>query len=263
MWKVKQRLLPINWFTAITLVLLSNVTLAKDREKMAKTSATNTNDKFLCIEQTRSYESAMGIPQHLLTALSLAESGNWDADNQELFAWPWTITINGNSYYLPSKKIAISKVKQLRSKGYQNMDVGCMQINLYYHPNAFENLTIAFDPERNVGYAANFLAALNQNTRSWPQAVANYHSTRPVKNQNYLNKVLGLWQRVSNKNINVSGFKLSPYPAYFDPSGRAAQSATLNSRFRARLKAEKNAKKPSKRKQDLEAWRRGRFNPNL
>ena len=75
--------------------------------------------------------------------------------------------------------------------------------------------------------------------------------------------MLALWQKLSKKTIRVSGFRHSPNPAYFDPTSRAAQTALLQSRFRARLKAEKNAKKPDKRKQDLDSWRRGRFDKNL
>jgi hypothetical protein len=232
-------------------------------ENKNKNSELDPNDSFLCQKQTRGFEAALSIPAHLLTAISLAESGKWDATNKALIAWPWTVMAKGKGHYMPNKQAAIAKVSLLRAQGVQNIDVGCMQINLYYHPKAFEDLNAAFDPERNVGYAANFLAALKQTTLSWPQAAANYHSTTASKNQRYLNKVLGLWQKVSNKSVRNSGFRRSPDPAYLNPTGRSAQTALLKSRFRARLKAERNAKKPDKKKQDLEAWRRGRFDKNL
>ncbi len=221
------------------------------------------SDAFLCKSQTQAFETALGIPTHLLTAVSLAESGKWDKTTGALFAWPWTVMAKGEGHYMPSKESAIAKVRMLQAQGVKNIDVGCMQINLYYHPKAFEDLNAAFDPERNVGYAANFLAALNQTTLSWPQAAANYHSTTTSKNQVYLNKVLGLWQKVSNKSIRRSGFHRSPVPAYTDPISRSAQAALLKSRFRARLAAERNAKKPDKKRQDIEAWRNGRFNTNF
>ena len=232
-------------------------------EKLNKNSELKPTDFFLCKKQTDAYEAALGIPAHLLTAISLAESGKWDQTRKISSAWPWTVTTGAIAYYLPSKQAAITKVTLLQAQGIKNIDVGCMQINLYYHPKAFEDLNAAFDPERNVGYAANFLAALNQTTLSWPQAAANYHSTTASKNQIYLNKVLGLWQKISNQSVHNAGFQLSSDPAYFDPVGRSAQTALLKSRFRARLKAEKTAKKVDKRKLDLEAWRRGRFDKNL
>tara|TARA_B100000315_G_C14588987_1_gene594707 strand:+ start:854 stop:1795 length:942 start_codon:yes stop_codon:yes gene_type:complete len=232
------------------------------KEKLSENNELNPSNTYLCQSQTRGFETALGIPPHLLTAISLAESGKWDDTNRALFAWPWTVMAKGKGHYLPSKAAAIAKVRILQAQGVKNIDVGCMQINLYYHPKAFEDLNAAFDPERNVGYAANFLAAINQSTLSWPQAAANYHSTTPSKNEIYLNKVLGLWQKVSNKSIRSSGFRRSPDPAYYDPIGRTAQAALLKSRFRARLAAERNAKKPEKKTHNLEAWRRGRFNHN-
>ncbi len=232
------------------------------KEKASENNELNPSDAYLCQSQTKGFETALGIPPHLLTAISLAESGKWDETNKALFAWPWTVMAKGKGHYLPSKAAAVAKVRILQAQGIKNIDVGCMQINLYYHPKAFESLDAAFDPERNVGYAANFLAAINQSTMSWPQAAANYHSTTPSKNEVYLNKVLGLWQKTSNKSIRSSGFRRSPDPAYNDPIGRAAQAALLKSRFRARLAAERNAKKPEKKTQDLSAWRRGRFENN-
>lgn len=232
-------------------------------ESAKKDNELNPADTFLCHTQTKGFERALGIPAHLLTAVSLAESGRWDKTNKALFAWPWTVTAGGKGYYLPSKQSAIEMVTRLKAQGVKNIDVGCMQINLYYHPKAFEDLNAAFNPERNVGYAANFLAALNQSTLSWPQAAANYHSTTPSKNKAYLNKVLGLWQKVAKKSIRDSRFKRSPDPAYENPTSRIAQSALLKSRFRARLAAERTANKPKKKQQDLSAWRNGRFNHNF
>ena len=232
-------------------------------KKTKKNTNPNSTDHLLCEKQTRSFEIALGIPPNLLTAMSLAESGKWNKKDKSLFSWPWTITADGRSLYMISKQSAILKVRLLKAQGIKNIDIGCMQVNLFYHPKAFENLSVAFDPERNVGYAANFLAALNQSTLSWTQAAANYHSTSMRKNQAYLNKVLGLWQKISKRSIRNSGFYLSPNPAYSDPLGRSAQTALLKSRFRARLNAERNAKKSDKKKQDLDAWRRGRFDRNL
>ena len=118
---------------------------------------------------------------------------------------------------MPSKESAISKASLLLANGAKKINVGCMQINLYYHPKAFEDLNAAFDPKQNVSYAANFLAALNKITLSWPQAAANYHSTTISKNQIYLNKVLGLWQKISNRSIRKSQFRMSPDPVYSNP----------------------------------------------
>ncbi len=38
-------------------------------------------------------------------------------------------------------------------RGVQSIDVGCFQINMYYHPGAFATLEQAFDPRANAAYA--------------------------------------------------------------------------------------------------------------
>ena len=75
------------------------------------------------------------------------ESGRWDAEAQASFAWPWTVTAEGRGRYLPSKAEALAEVRQLRARGLTNIDVGCMQVNLFYHPDAFDDLNQAFDPD--------------------------------------------------------------------------------------------------------------------
>lgn len=255
-------------FTIFTLFLIAGLDpiMAEPIEnpkEITQSNNFNATDHLLCEEQTRGFEKALAIPSNLLTAISLAETGKWNKKRKTYYSWPWTFGTQGKIHHTPSKDDAISRVRSLQAKGIKSIGVGCMQVNLFYHPKAFENLDAAFDPERNVAYAGNFLAALNQSTRSWPQATANYNSIKLSKNQAYLNKVLGLWQKLSNKSIRNSGFRLSPDPAYSNPVSRLAQTALLKSRFRARLSAERNAQKPDRKKQDLDAWRRGRFDKNF
>jgi hypothetical protein len=137
-----------------------------------------------------------------------------------------------------------------------------MQINLRYHPRAFANLGDALDPTANVAYATKFLKGLHGQTQSWPQAAANYHSSNPMRNIPYKDKVLSIWQRVGGGNPNNLGPAQSPDPAYLDPESRLSRMALLNSRFRARLNAERGASKQARSLSELDAWRRGRMGPN-
>ncbi len=68
-----------------------------------------------------------------------------------------------------------------------------MQVNLAFHPDAFDDLDAAFEPASNVAYAAIFLTRLYDGTRSWSRAVAFYHSTTPKLGQAYRNRVFRLW----------------------------------------------------------------------
>ena len=217
----------------------------------------------LCHSVAKKTERLSGIPSDLLTSISLAETGRWNPKKKEMFAWPWTVTWGGKGRYFPTKEAAINTVKHLQLSGVKNIDVGCTQINMLYHPNAFNNLDEAFDPESNVDYAGRFLSGLYKSTGSWIQAAANYHSTNPLLNLNYQTKILKIWRKVSGISLNDLPTKPSNNPSYRDPMARVAQMALLDSRFRARLEAERGAKKNVKARNQLEAWRKARNSPNL
>ncbi len=143
----------------------------------------------LCTQRTAAAERARGMPTHLLTAVSKVESGRWHADTGEVIAWPWTVTSGGEGRFLPDKQAAIAEVERLRARGVTNIDVGCMQINLHHHPEAFDGLEQAFDPDRNVAYAVQFLSDLRARWGSWTRAVGSYHSNTPALSGRYRLKV--------------------------------------------------------------------------
>jgi len=138
-------------------------------------------------------ERESNIPSQLLTAISMVESGRPDPDTGEKIAWPWTVNNAGDGRYHATKAEAIQAVRALQARGQRNIDVGCMQVNLMYHPDAFVDLDEAFDPLANVAYAARFLKDLRDTTHSWSLAVANYHSATPERGQLYRKKVFDTW----------------------------------------------------------------------
>lgn len=148
----------------------------------------------LCRETTRQAEQTHQLPAHLLTAIARTESGRWHADSSESLAWPWTVMAEGKGRFLPSKAAAMQEVRDLQARGIRNIDVGCMQVNLHYHPEAFETLEEAFDPARNVAYAAGFLIDLRQEARSWTRAVGQYHSRQAIRGNSYRAKVFKAWR---------------------------------------------------------------------
>jgi transglycosylase-like protein with SLT domain len=148
-----------------------------------------------CENFTAYQERINGIPAHLLTAIAHAESGRYDEASGKVSAWPWTVTSSEGDVKYATKWEAIDAVRELRKRGVGNIDVGCMQINLHYHPDAFSNLNLAFDPARNVAYAAGLLRGHYQRTGDWKLAVAYYHSTDPEKYEPYQAKVEDLWMQ--------------------------------------------------------------------
>lgn len=138
-------------------------------------------------------ERARSIPVHLLQAISLTESGRWSDHHDAFIAWPWTVMAEGKGRYLPSKEAALAEVRALQARGVTNIDVGCMQVNLYYHGSNFSSLEEAFDPVHNVAYATAFLLDLRERRHSWTKAVQEYHSTDRERQQRYQTKVMTAW----------------------------------------------------------------------
>ena len=99
-----------------------------------------------CAIATRRAELKLGLPSGLLQAIALTESGRWDGARHRSFAWPWTVTSGVDGAYLDSKAEALARIDALQRAGRDNIDVGCMQVNLHHHPDAFPSLEQALDP---------------------------------------------------------------------------------------------------------------------
>lgn len=181
-----------------------------------------------CRRITARAERAYGIPGQLLSAISMAESGYWLKQEKARIAWPWTVYAEGKGVYHPDKESAEKAVARLRARGVSNIDVGCMQINLYHHGKAFDDAGQALDPHRNVDYAARFLRDLHKRHRSWSQAVAHYHSSTIAYNRPYRQRVMRLWHKErSAHNARRQAKALAEY--------QARREARKEARRRARL----------------------------
>ncbi len=146
-----------------------------------------------CRPAIEAAERAAAIPPHLLAAIARVESGRRDAFTGTVSPWPWTIDAEGQGFFYDSKAQAIEAVRALQAKGVRSIDVGCMQVNLMHHPDAFPSLELAFDPQFNAGYAARFLRELYGQTADWEKAAALYHSATPELGAEYRQKVLAAW----------------------------------------------------------------------
>ncbi|MBY0430040.1 MAG: transglycosylase SLT domain-containing protein [Rhodospirillales bacterium] len=146
-----------------------------------------------CAAEAERQERQMGIPSRLLKAISIVESGRYDRERRESYSWPWTVNAQGKGHFFPTKAAAITFVQELKAKGIHSMDVGCMQVNLKYHPNAFANLEEAFEPRANVAYAARFLKGLYDSTKVWPVAASYYHSQTPSLAEAYRKRLMAAW----------------------------------------------------------------------
>jgi hypothetical protein len=148
---------------------------------------------MLCRSAVAAAESGRRVPDGFLAAIARVESGRADPSSGTVSAWPWTVNAEGMGAYYGTKEEAVAAVRALQARGVRSIDVGCLQVNLMHHPEAFASLEQAFDPLANAAYAADFLVSLFTQTGSWPLAAAAYHSQTPTLGAAYQKRVLAEW----------------------------------------------------------------------
>jgi hypothetical protein len=173
-------------------------------------------------------ERGSGIPPHLLAAISRVESGRRDPVTGDYHPWPWTVNAEGQGFFYESKAEAIAAVRGMQAQGIRSIDVGCMQINLMYHPDAFPSLDVAFDPPANAAYGARFLKELFAQTGDWAKATATYHSATPDLGIDYQRKVAAVLPEESH--VASSGLG-SPLAQAWGATMTAAPTAMAPSGF--------------------------------
>ena len=147
-------------------------------------------------------EQLSGIPKEKIYAVALQESGMTHQD--KLFRpWPWTINSPRGARRFNSKQEAYAEIKDLIAHGISNVDIGIMQINLYWHWNSIKDLDI-LDPTTNVLIAAQLLRSeMMKSNGNIPLSVARFHSRDPIAGANYQKAIFGL-EEVINTQLGKS-----------------------------------------------------------
>lgn len=189
----------------------------------------------LCAQAIAIQERAQAIPKHLLSAIALAESGRKHPSTGQATPWPWSVMAEGQGRYLATKADAIAEVRGLQARGVRNIDVGCMQVNLYYHGDAFATLDQAFDPVANAAYAGGFLRDLFEASGSWQEAAGLYHSATPEHKNPYQARVVRYW--ADQQRLEMGGGALTAgLDPMLDPramAGGGLSGGTVGSRIRS------------------------------
>jgi hypothetical protein len=147
----------------------------------------------LCEAAISATEIEARLPAGILAAIGVVESGRADQAAAMSRPWPWTINAAGQQLFFATKQEAIETVRTLQADGVQSIDVGCMQVNLTFHPHAFSSLAEAFDPATNTRYAAKFLNGLYAASHDWQTTIAAYHSETPAIGSEYFERVMAHW----------------------------------------------------------------------
>lgn len=134
------------------------------------------------------------VPLGMLYAVGLTETGRRGSLR------PYALNINGKAAYGDNLAEAVQHFQNAHAQGVKLIDLGCMQINHYYHSANFASVEEMFDPARNVDYAARFLKELREREGNWTLAVARYNAgpnNNPAQKQ-YVCRVIA--------NMVASGF---------------------------------------------------------
>lgn len=128
-----------------------------------------------CVAIIRKIEKEIGIPKDLLHAIAYVESR----------LRPYAVHVQGKSHYFDNKEEAVDFVNEMNKRGFKNIDVGCMQINLLAHGKRFSSIEDALDPETNILYAAKLIKSFKKRFGSWEKAIKYYHTANPLYHEEY------------------------------------------------------------------------------
>ena len=172
---ISQKSLLVSFYLTIMLCL-SNISIAS-----ASTE---------CLTAITKYEQLYKIPTGLLKAVSKVESEyNPLALNDGLTA-----------HNFKTKHEVINRINYLVDIGKTNFDIGCMQINYYWHGKNFTSVEEILDVSWNVRYAAALIYGLYKDHGTWQAAVRYYHSREPSTHKIYSKKIALAWLREKTAN---------------------------------------------------------------
>jgi len=114
--------------------------------------------------------SKYGVPLGMLYSVGLTETGRRGS------LQPYAMNVEGKAVFSKSAAEAIQRFEEATRAGAKLVDLGCMQINHFYHREHFPSLASMLDPRANVEYAARFLRELKGRHDSWTMAIARYHA---------------------------------------------------------------------------------------
>ena len=166
-----------------------------------------------CDRAAKRAEAKWHLPPGLLAAIGVVESGRGGLGSALPVAWPWTINAGGRGLSLSSKEVAVAAVRAFQMAGVQMIDIGCFQVDLFFHPQAFATLDAAFDPDANADAAARILTRSHLGS-SWQTAVALYHSAVPARGRQYLRHVELTWPQAAKRSeLSNAGYVALLSPA--------------------------------------------------
>ena len=164
---------------------------------------------------------AVGVPPEVLHAISLTETGR--PDGGRLRPWPWAINREGQGHWFKSRDEAFAFATASVAANRPSFDVGCFQINYYWHGRNFPSLETMFDPVAGATYAARFLKRLYLERGSWLAAAGAYHSQSPDRASVYRARFERILAGIGG-NADLAVAAASPAPAAVTEAPRKSRT---------------------------------------
>jgi hypothetical protein len=140
-----------------------------------------------CTQAIQKIHTQEAIPKDILTAVALTETGVMQKGHLE--PYPWAINVEGKGFLFSTKQKAIDAVNAYLKQGKTSIDIGCMQLNWYWHGQKFgHSVDKAFDPQTNIMVGAQYIKEHFKTYKNWDKAVARYHSGTSTFAQQYYQK---------------------------------------------------------------------------
>ncbi|WP_082769335.1 MULTISPECIES: transglycosylase SLT domain-containing protein [Methylomonas] len=116
------------------------------------------------------------LDPYILYAVALVESANSD-DYATITPWPWALNKSGKSIISTTKQEAQHVLLKTLTEGNRHIDIGLMQINLYWHGHKVDKPEQLLNPVTNLEIGANILAeAIQSSPTNLELGIGRYHS---------------------------------------------------------------------------------------
>ncbi|MCI2395300.1 lytic transglycosylase domain-containing protein [Aliiroseovarius sp. N1F302] len=159
------------------------------------------------------------VPLSVVKAISLIETAR--KEQGQLRAWPWTVSMQGESVWFTSPQDAKTYAHRHFKVGVRSFDVGCFEFSYKWHHQHFSSIDEMLAPKQNALYAARFLSKLFREFGDWMLAAGVFHSQTPALAKEYK-------QHFFRNDARV----LAQGPASAnDPSPTSSQSPTAGLRY--------------------------------
>jgi len=128
---------------------------------------------------------AAEVPPSVLYSIGLLETGQPLETVDRRRPFPWVLNVAGRAEWFDTQEQTSERLEELLEAGQDNVDVGLMQVNWYWHGKRFTSARDAVDPYQNLKVAAEILREVWKTEGNLWDAVGRYHSHRTEDAESY------------------------------------------------------------------------------